>query len=92
MASSISMEGLTVKHAYTTDNEDSSSNGAITLFCEADGCSIKVRTAVLRDKSGALITEDAYLGKTIAVRGIVDYFDGGCQIKVFTPDAITVHP
>lgn len=92
MASSISMEGLTVKHVYTTDNEDSSSKGAMTLFCEADGCSIQVRTAVLHDETGALITEDAYLGKMIDVFGVVDYFDGACQIKVLTPDAITVHP
>ena len=50
-----------------------------------------MRTAVLRDSEGKLITQDAYLGKTIDVRGIIDYYDGEYQIKVFTPDQITIH-
>ena len=44
------------------------------------------------DKDGKLITESAYLGRTIDVKGIVDYYDGAYQIKVFTPQSITVHP
>ena len=31
------------------------------------------------------------MGKTISVKGIVDFFDGGYQIKVFMPDHITIH-
>ena len=31
------------------------------------------------------------LGKTIDVRGIVDYFDGTYQIKVFSRNDIVVH-
>lgn len=91
MNTSVEMRGLTVKDAYTTDNEDSSSNGAMTLTCEVDGLKVIVRTAVLRDSDGKLITQDAYLGKTIDVRGIIDYYDGEYQIKVFTPDQITIH-
>ena len=91
MNTSIEMKNLTVKDAYTTNNEDSSSNGAMTLTCEVDGVKITVRTAVLRDSEGKLITQDAYLGKTIDVRGIIDYYDGEYQIKVFTPDQITIH-
>lgn len=91
LGSSLEMHGLTVTSVYTTDNEDSSSNGAMTLTCMADGIEISVRTAVLRDENGELITEDAYMGKTIDVKGIVDFYNGGYQIKVFSAGSITVH-
>ena len=48
-------------------------------------------TAVLLDENSQRITADAYLGKTIDVRGIVDLFDGAYQIKVFTAENITIH-
>jgi len=91
LGTSIAMNGLTVKDAYITDNEDSSSYGAFTLVCEADGHTVAVRTIPLRDAEGNLLTPDAYMGKTIDVKGIVDYFDGNYQIKVFTADSISVH-
>ena len=91
MSTSLQMTGLYVKSVYTTDKEDSSSNGAMTLTCEINGVTIFIRTVVLLDESGNLITADAYMGKTIDVRGIVDYFDGEYQIKVFSRNDITVH-
>lgn len=90
MSTSVSMSGLKVESVYTTDNEESSSNGAMTLTCTADGVPVTVRTAVLRDENGNLITADQYLGKTIDVKGIVDYYEGEYQIKVFTVNQITV--
>ena len=89
--SSLEMQGLKVTNVYTTDNEDSSSKGAMTLTCMVDGIEITVRTAVLRDENGALITADAYMGKTIDVKGIVEYYNGGYQIKVLSKNNITVH-
>ena len=91
MSTSIRMEGLLVKSVYTTDNEESSSHGAMTLTCELGGVTVEIRTVVLLDANGNLITEDMYLGKTIDVNGIVDYYDGNYQIKVFSPNSITVH-
>ena len=91
LGTSVEMQGLTVVDAYTTDNADSSSYGAITLICEQDGVRITVRTAPMKDENGNLITQDAYLGKTIDVKGIVDFFDGTYQIKVFTPDNIIIN-
>ena len=91
LGTSVEMKGLTVVDAYTTDNADSSSYGAITLICEQDGVRITVRTAPMKDENGNLITQDAYLGKTIDVKGIVDFFDGTYQIKVFTPDNIIIN-
>jgi DNA/RNA endonuclease YhcR with UshA esterase domain len=84
------MQGLTVVDAYTTENPDSSSNGAITLVCKQDGTTITIRTAAMKDENGNLITQDLYLGKTIDVKGIVDYFDGTYPIKVFPPENITI--
>ncbi len=90
LSTSVSMENLQVVSIYTTSNEDSSSKGAMTLTCVADGRYIDVRTAVLRDADGNLITADAYRDKTINVTGIVDYFSDSYQIKVFSPDDITI--
>ena len=91
MATSVEMQNLKVVDVYTTDDEASSSYGAMTLTCEVDGVTVTVRTAVLYDENGERITEDAYLGKTIDVKGIVDYFDGDYQIKVFSANNITIH-
>ncbi|MBR3764414.1 MAG: thermonuclease family protein [Clostridia bacterium] len=91
VATSIEMRGLVVKDVYTTDNEDSSSNGAMTLTCEQNGVTVYVRTAVLTDTQGNLVTADAFLGKTIDVRGVVDFFDGHHQVKVLTYNNITIH-
>jgi DNA/RNA endonuclease YhcR with UshA esterase domain len=63
----------------------------MTLTCEVDGVTISVRTIVLTDDNGNVITADAYRGKTIDVKGIVDCFDGEYQIKVMDDNYITVH-
>ena len=91
LATSIEMRDLTVVDVYTTTDEDSSSKGAMTLTCERDGVTVTVRTAVLTDENGEVITAERYLGKTIDVKGIVDAFDGSYQIKVFTANNITIH-
>jgi hypothetical protein len=91
LSTTVSMKNLYVKHVSTTDKEGSSSNGAMTLTCEVDGVTISVRTVVLLDADGNLITEEDLLGKTIDVRGLVDYFMDGYQIKVFTINDITIH-
>ena len=92
LGTSIEMSSLTVQSVYTTNDEDSSSNGAMTLTCVSeDGITVLVRTAVLYDENNALITADAFEGKVIDVRGIVDYYSGAYQIKVFSANGITVN-
>ena len=90
MSTSVRMEDLYVNDVYTTNN-GGDSDGAMTLTCFSDSVTIKVRTIVLRDENGQLLTEEDFLNKTIDVTGIVDYFSGDYQIKVFTADEITVH-
>lgn len=90
LGTTVTMENLKVVKVYTTKNEESSSNGAMTLTCEVDGKTIDVRTTVFQDENGNIIKEDAYLGKTIDVKGVVDYFSGEYQIKVFSPSNIIV--
>jgi DNA/RNA endonuclease YhcR with UshA esterase domain len=85
------MSGLLVKSVYTTDNEESSSNGAMTLTCELDGKTISVRTIVLRNAAGELVTAGMFENKTIDVKGLVDLFDGTYQVKVFSIDDITIY-
>ena len=88
--SSISMEGLYVKSVSTTTNESSDDFGAMTLTCEANGVTVKIRTTVFRDAEGNLITADYYQGKTIDVKGIIEYFMGDHQIKVFDQNDIII--
>ena len=91
LGTTLEMKDLKVVDVYTTLNEDSSSYGAMTLTCEVDGVTVSVRTVVLYDENNERITEDAYAGRTIDVKGIVDYFDGAYQIKVFTAKDIIIH-
>lgn len=92
LSSTISMENLLVEDAYTTTNEESSSKGAMTLYCRApNGARISVRTEVLYDETGHVITSDVYMGKNITVKGIIDYFGGTYQIRVLTASDITIN-
>ena len=92
VSTSISMNNLKVVKTYTT-----ASNGEMTLTCEVDGKTISVRTALLKDADGNVITESYFTGATIDVEGIVDYFDlnntgnGTYQIKVYTLGDIVKH-
>ena len=91
MSTSVEMTDLYVYNAYTTSKEDSASKGAMTLYCEVNGCRIAVRTNVLYDENGNLVTQDQFLGKTIDVRGLVDFYNGTYQIKVFNLQDITIN-
>ena len=90
LGSSVFMENLYVDRISTTTNEDSESKGAMTFTCRVGNDTISVRTTVLRDKDGNLITQDAYAGKTINVYGVLDYFSGTYQIKVFSTEDIQI--
>ena len=92
MSSSISMDNLVVKSVYTTDNPDSSSNGALTITCWCDGVTITIRTIVLYEGEGdarKMVTASAFEGKTINVKGIVDYYNGSYQIKLYSMNDVT---
>ena len=92
---SVSMKNLYVKSAYTTKQGDS--KGAISLYCTVNGVEIQVRTIVLRDENGELITQDKFVGKTIDVKGTIDYYlpegatVGTYQIQVFSINDVTFH-
>ena len=90
MSTSISMKGLKVKSIYTTDN-GGNNDGAMTLTCVGeDGATVHVRTTVLTDADGKIVTEDYFMGKTIDVKGMVDRFDGTYQIKVTSVNDIVM--
>ena len=95
VSTSVSMKNLQVVEVYTTKNGDSA--GAMTLTCRVDGKEIDVRTEVLKDATGNIVTEDSFKGKTIDVKGLIEYFDlndtgnGTYQIKVYSLDDITIH-
>lgn len=91
MSTSISMKGLKVVDMYTTSN-GGDNDGAISITCEdANGNKIVVRTAVLKNADGSLVTESMFRNKTIDVKGIVDFYDDEYQIKVFHISSITIY-
>ena len=94
--SSVSMKNLKVMRVYTTAKGDS--KGAMTLYCQDEnGNEIQVRTIVLRDADDQLITASAFQGKTIDVKGTIDYYlpegasAGSYQIQLFSIDDVTFH-
>ena len=86
---SISMKNLMVDSVYTTPEGDSA--GAMTLHCTAeDGTKIDLRTIVLYEE-GVKVTADRFEGKTIDVKGFVDYFDGDYQIEIYSVKDVVIH-
>ncbi len=92
MHSTASLKGLTIREIYTTQKEDSSNKGAMSITCEdAEGNRIVLRTVVLKDNDGKLITEDAFpIGSVVDAKGVVDVYDGVYQLKVFSANDITI--
>ena len=93
---SVCVKNLRVVDTYTTNN-GGDSDGAMTLTCKGeDGTEIEIRTGVLYDNNGK-ITADRYMGKTIDVIGIAEYFKldyqptGTYQIEVYSASNITIH-
>ncbi len=93
MHSTASIKNLVIKETYTTRNESSSNNGAISITCEAeDGTEIVLRTIVLTDENGHLITEQSFpIGSKIDAKGLVDVYDGVYQLKIFSLDDVVFH-
>ena len=90
MSSAVSVKNLRVVSAYTT--QTGNNKGAISLTCEdAQGNEITVRTVVLKNADGSYVTQDAFVGKTIDVKGIIDLYNGEYQVKVFALSHITIH-
>ncbi len=89
MNTSVTVKNLTITEVYTTKKGPSA--GAMSLTCRTDdGTTIVVRTEVLKDKDGNLITEDAFpVGSKINVKGLVDKYDGQYQVRVYRDDYIT---
>ena len=91
VSTSLSMKDLKVQSIYTTTNPSASDTGAMTLTCVVDGVTISVRTGVLKDAEGKLITAEYFEGKTIDVQGIVDYYEGNYQIKAMSLSDFNIH-
>ena len=86
----VEIKNLEVLEIYTTNN-GGDSDGSMTLTCKVDGKTVKVRTDVLYDSENKLITESAYIGKNISVKGVIEKFNDEYQIKVFFAKNITIN-
>lgn len=90
--STVTVQDLTVQSVYTTTAETSDDKGAMSITCTAaDGTTIVVRTEVLLDAQGNVVTEDVFpAGTMITVRGIVDSYNGQYQVRVFSIDDVSI--
>ncbi len=89
LGASAKLSHLKVVDTYTTQN-GGSSDGAVTLTCRAeDGTTVTVRTEVLKNADGTVVTEDVYRDKTISVKGIIEKYSGNYQLKCHRFDYIT---
>ena len=81
-----------MQSVYTTTAETSDDKGAMSITCTAaDGTTIVVRTEVLLDAQGNVVTEDVFpAGTMITVRGIVDSYNGQYQVRVFSIDDVSI--
>lgn len=90
LSTNVLMNGLEVVDVYTT--KDGESAGAMTLTCKtSDNKTVSVRTEVIYKDSeqSVKLAEADVLNKMINVNGIVDYYQGDYQIRVFTMDDIS---
>ena len=94
LATTVKVQNLKITSIYTTNKEDSSSKGAMTFTCTCGGKTFEVRTVVLYDADGNLVTADRFEGKTINVKGLVEYYkgtnSGNYQIKVLSLNDIEI--
>lgn len=89
--STVTVKNLTVESVYTTTNETSDDKGAMSITCRAeDGTTIVVRTEVLLDAEGNLVTDASFQkGANITVKGIIDSYNGAYQVRVFSINDVT---
>ena len=83
LGTTVQVADLTVTGGYA------SADGAMTLTCTAEGATVAIRTEPMYD-NGALITPDRYIGKTVTARGVVEFFDGGYQIRALIPGHLII--
>lgn len=91
-ATNVTISNLRVNEVYTTDN-GGNNDDAMTLTCsDSKGVTTTIRTSVLYDKEGNLITEADVLNKTISITsGIVDKYNGSYQIHLFSYDDLVIN-
>ncbi len=92
MHSTATLKNLTIKSIYTT-NSQTDSNGAMSITCvDENGIEIILRTVVLKDADGKVITADAFpVGSVLDAKGVVDAYEGEYQLKIFSAADLELH-
>ncbi len=76
LATTVEFKNLYVKDGWTTTNPTSSSKGAFTLYCEdSKGNEVVIRTGVLKHEDGEYVTKEEFIGQSIDVKGVVEYYN-----------------
>lgn len=92
LSTTLSMKDLRVVDMYTTNN-GGDNDGAISITCEdASGNKVDIRIdANIKENGKCVYTESDFEGKTIDVKGVVETYNGGYQLKVYLKDNVTIH-
>ena len=76
LGTTVEFKNLYVKDGWTTSKTTSSSYMAFTLYCEdSKGNEVVIRTGVLKHENGDYVTKEEFIGQTIDVKGIVEYYN-----------------
>ena len=90
--STATLKNLRIKSVYTT--QQGGSKGAMSITCEDEnGTQITIRTIVLVDsQTHQQITASSFpVGAVIDAKGIIDFYDGEYQLKLFSIKDVTFH-
>lgn len=87
MSTSVKIEGLYVK---STRVSDTGTNKYMILTCEQDGKTITIKSEVFYNEDGS-INYNIFKEQTIDVLGIVDYYSGSYQLRIFSEDDVRIH-
>ena len=82
---SIAMQNLKVTGSRTNDK------GEVTLYCTSEGVEITLFLGLMYDADKNAVKADAFDGKTVDIKGIVDSYYGKYQIRIVTLGDITIH-
>ena len=90
--STVTVKNLIVTRVWTTTSE-TDSDGALSIYCvDENGNEITIRTAsklIHTDGTKPVVAGDFPKGTVITVKGVIDYYNGDYQIKVFDIKDIT---
>jgi len=84
LGTSVSVPEVLVESAHADEY------GGLILNCTSSRFPLLVKTEPLM-QGGILLQPDYFVGKSISIKGIIDFSDGNYVIRVLSPDHLNIH-